>query len=108
MITPQEILNSFYIAYWAWLQDGAPVRNKHQFMRGLGLCANLTGMATHEWENLYSAKDIMRAQFISCGMDDSFPFNEQDDYFNESGEHACYRNPRRIEWVRNKVSQLIF
>lgn len=107
MITPQEILNRFYIAYWAWLQDGAN-EDSYVFSRSTGLCTNLWRYGDYS-KDAGDASDIMLSQFRNLELEVTHPFNKSsEDYWDETYKSRAHLNPKRIEWVRNKVSQLIF
>lgn len=107
MLTPQEILNSFYIAYWAWLQDGAK-EDSNGFSRRQGLCSNLWRYGGYTTPT-HQAVNLMLFQFVSATLNEDHPFNATGDaYWKETKMLMAHTNPKRIEWVRNKVSQLIF
>jgi hypothetical protein len=107
MLTPEEILNRFYIAYWAWLQDGAQ-EDSVVFSRRTGLCTNLWCFGGYSLDASF-ATEIMLSQFHNAGLNITAPFHEfTKDYWKEGQAKLSHLNPKRIEWVRNKVSQLIF
>lgn len=101
-MTAQEILNKFYLAYWMWLEAGAPEENEHTFHRGIGLCGNLTGMKG----GTYPVMKLMEQQFNDAGLDALYPFGGYDEYYEEAGEDVNYLNPQRRAWVEKQVSQM--
>lgn len=101
----ERSLKSFYQAYWAWLEAGAPDDNEYNFTRGFGLCSNLNNYYS---ENdgyaadgrLGDTKQEMKDQFTKVGLNRDMPFNPNGDYFEESWYNGCHLNVRRIAWVK--------
>lgn len=109
--TMSELLKAFYLAYAAWLDDGAPQMDT-VFDRCAGLCSNLSWFAGSKSTNFkvtHVAEDQLRSQFMQEGLDVDYPFNDQEhssDYWVESNSKTHHRNPKRIAWVRNQVKKI--
>lgn len=94
---------SFYIEYNKWLELGAETES---FSRSCGLCANLYDFA----ETFAIDPDIlleeMHDQFYYAGLDNSLPFNEDFGcYLMEGGGEACFNNPLRVQWVKDRIAE---
>ena len=96
-------LTQFYRDYLAWIDAGAP--EPHEvFSRSEALCVN--------YQSWQIAKDTLDAslykfglQFTAAGLSTLSPFNsELADLIDEQNRAACHLNPKRIAWVRTRVS----
>lgn len=88
-------LKTFYKAYAAWLDAGAP--HGQPFVRNNGLCLNLLLKMPLPYEETNAAFEEMSEQFHEAGLGTLFPFDTREEY------HTCdnmHLNPRRITWVR--------
>lgn len=103
-MTAQEVLNSFYLAYFEWLEAGASegLENEYGFGRGVGLCSNLGDFSG--WGS--APYHLMLDQFKAEGLDKEYPFGGFDLYLEEQSDDTIYLNPQRIEWVAKKVAAL--
>lgn len=89
-------LKSFYLAYNAWLEEGAP--EGQPFSRETGLCSNLEQFDVSllaELQTQFSAGNFVR---------EIFPFNPvAGSYDAEYKAGLCHLNPERIAWVKEMV-----
>lgn len=101
-----DLLKAFYLAYAAWLDDGADVNDS--FTRDTGLCYCLLGYCgdlSPDERDGYERE--LTAQFTDVGLSKNFPFNKDEtDYWKASAEDSHYLNPKRIAWVRNQVEKI--
>lgn len=94
-----EALTRFYQAYLAWVEEGAPVENYHNFMRGYGLCVNINRYMD-SYGITQDLQEEMMQQFKAAGLSVSYPFSQCHTYNLEKGLGTCYRNNNRMAWVR--------
>lgn len=99
-----DFLKQFYRDYRDWLLADAPVKNKFDFTRSSGLCANLHSyVCLHGIMRDLSFMVEMEQQFADAGLRDLIPFNRTKEgdvsYRNESEESTCHLNKKRIAWV---------
>lgn len=100
-----ELIIAFYKAYKAWLDAGSSYDNV--FTCRYGLCGNFKRFITKPvpHSDVY-AQMVLFDEHIGAN-ENKFPFNlSGDDYFNESRDHACHRNPKRIAWVNEQVANI--
>jgi len=98
-------LKSFYQAYTAWLDDGAP--EDAPFSRCNGLCSNLIRFMKQQAVSLaqcWPLANELEQQFDSRGLSDSYPFGDVEEYENECNANECHLNPLRIAWVKEHAA----
>lgn len=102
-----ELLKAFYLAYAAWLDDGAPTEQS-TFSRKYGLCANVRVYARNRDMLGDDVENELRYQLIEAGLDYYLPFNspETNDYWDDVSNEVQHLNPKRIAWVRNQVEKI--
>lgn len=89
-------LKQFYLAYLAWVQDGAPEDNLHGFTRCFGLCTNLTAYLSSNEGYIFQSE--MEWQFQKNGLYPSYPFG-MTDYTLRTRNHSLHECPKRLAWV---------
>lgn len=112
-----NILLQFYAEYAEWLDKGAPPPEHyevaHPFTRYSGLCTNLYDWAYQNFGNQDlsdSLLDEIHDQFKEAGLSVALPFNisreggeEMPYYRDETILDTCYCNPKRVQWVRDRL-----
>lgn len=88
----------FLEAYLAWVNNGAPEPNEHDFCKDWGICV-LYSYYANMLSKLYIA--IPKYWF----GDQKFPFNNEDEN-QYVAEHNKTLNPKRIQWVKDRISFL--
>lgn len=95
-------LMDFYRDYLAWIDAGAPIKNRHYFSHGGGLCANM-------WfwnpDNTVTTANInlMQESFVGAGLDSKYPFESIWGHSQGISNGTLYLNPKQITWVREQV-----
>ena len=92
----------FLKAWMAWVENGA---NKDAFFsRSNGLC----GLAIRfDKCNESTVEVTLQSWFKEDGLDRNYPFNlDSSDYFRESANGERHTNPRRLAWVKAKITEL--
>ena len=88
----QPTILDFLESYLKWVHDGAPYRMP--FDPTMGLCSNAAIFGLDYWS--------MANQF-----DTVIPFNiDEDEYSYESKRKSHHLNPKRIQWVKDKILEL--
>lgn len=95
----EEILTSFYCAYWTWLKDGAPAFNENDFASCYGLCQNLVRWGMRSDIVIRPALKLMKEQFFNAGLDIEYPFGGAMLYCEEQDSESCHTNQYRRLWV---------
>lgn len=91
-----KLLKEFYVAYWNWLNCGAP--DEEPFQRHIGLCTNLEWWCTN---NNHPNEDLVPElikQFRSAGLSMGYPFGVLE-YKKDMKNETQHLNPLRIKWV---------
>ncbi len=108
-MTALELLDDFYAAYFKWLENGAVEIDCTGFMRFTGLCSNLNEYAYMEGYSFNlreGAKEIMRYQFETMGLNKDYPFDSKDSYELGYVNRDMHLNPQRIAWVKDRVKEI--
>jgi hypothetical protein len=104
-ITPLTVLQSFYIAYYAWA-TAAVLTN--EFDPSAGLCGNLYDFMTNLGVDNGDPLEEMHNAFAVAGLCTLLPFNDDDvnPYRTESLNDECHKNPERLAWVEKQIEAI--
>lgn len=84
----------------AWVQEGLPSDNPHNFFKMVGLCSNLT-----DWVDFRHADALCEYQvnlFCDAGLDPDWPFDGTHEAHTNSRRGAgLYANEARLQWLRD-------
>jgi hypothetical protein len=99
-----ELLKKFLAEWLEWAEGGA--EDCKPFDRSIGLCTSY-----HDWLFRRSGFEEVGARkqleflFISDGLDKSYPFGGEEEYWDALEHDRQHLNPQRLAWVRSKVKQ---
>lgn len=93
-----------------WLDNKKPSANNYGFFDGIGIC-----FAYHNWcyyQNLDAdlisrlKKDMYSSVYIILGT--HYPFNngEEKEYQRELDDDSIYRNPKRLDFIREAMEMI--
>lgn len=100
MTEEQKLIQRFCQSYVDWLNREAP--RGLPYFRGTGLCANFEAWLMYE-NTALSAYDILKAQFVSEGLNKHYPFGH--DSYPLGDKHLF---PARQAWVRDHCNEEVF
>lgn len=97
-------LKDFYVAYAAWLDEGAP--DTHYFEKRFGLCSNLATWiyATNAELDYARLVNELRKQFEDAGLCCQYPFGSGREYERMYATNTQHLNPARVAWVRKHTA----
>lgn len=102
-----KLLKAFYLAYAAWLAGDTD--DETVFCKANGLCSNLQWYCAHtnaDKAKWFDARNELHQQFITAGLDETYPFGGCGSYAYDSIEQTHHLNPKRIAWVREQVEKI--
>jgi hypothetical protein len=103
-----QTLNDFFIAYMAWIDDGAPEMDTH-FSRTYGLCSNLYNwMCAQRSLSGSEGADLnqeLLARFRQTGLRENYPFCSGDEYDEMWLNKMQHTFEPRLKWVREQIAQ---
>jgi hypothetical protein len=92
------MLKTYYKAVQKWIEQDCP--ECQPFINGNGLCGNLHFFTTNPYK-VQELRDEMTKQFVSEGLDDSYPFNDTDNPYGLEGKlRKIFKNPQRLDWIK--------
>lgn len=106
-IESSKTLLAFYVSYYGWLLE-LPNDDAIKFRLDCGLCTNFLrhfkACGGVGWLEAYKE---LTEQFTMAGLDNEYPFNvDATHYVAEADRMACYRNPARVKWVRDRIADM--
>ena len=87
----QPTILGFLESYLKWAEEGG--KHLMPFNASYGLCSNAAIFGLDYWD--------MAKQFHS-----SYAFNDVSSYAHDSVERIHHLNPKRIQWIKNKIEEL--
>ncbi len=96
-------LTTFYKAMHEWINAGFP--ESEVFKGYYGLCNNLVKFCEDMDHSDYVLQQEMEHQFIDAGLDQYVPFNNIGGMPSFFKEVHHYKNPLRINWIREHAKE---
>lgn len=99
----EKVFLTFLKEWLEWATEGG---KSYEFKPFSGLCINLLTWVVkgdHPAEVSDILSDLLEEEF---GEESGYPFGGLDEYFLESSNHLCHKNPQRIEWVKKTIKSL--
>lgn len=99
----EKVLLKFLKEWLVWATKGY---THYEFRPYTGLCVNLlkyVSSGDHPAEVFDLLRNLLWEEF---GEESDYPFGGIDEYFLESSNHLCHKNPQRIEWVKKTIKSL--
>jgi hypothetical protein len=98
----EPTLDDFFVAYMAWIDDGAPETHKH-FTRMCGLCGNLESWARYKSNFEYLCNELT-SRFQQSELDVNYPFCASDEYDEMWSNNTQHTFEPRLKWVREQIA----
>lgn len=102
------ITQAFYTDLQAWIDNGMPLHNAHNFDAQFAICSNFKrwSRSRHLPADRTKARIAsLQAQFAAKGLHYDCPFNNGRylDFNQERENNEFYKNPARLAWIKDRA-----
>lgn len=106
-IQSSAALLKFYKEWLEWQEQGGNGAHR-TFMTWAGLCPQLRDWVVYDAKmGVLASRELryeLKSQFITAGLDRSYPFTTERGYEQEAEKNTAHLNPVRVAWVKARIA----